>query len=101
MSVNFKKGGVLFSPINHWDLDDGNIVLIYQGSRGENPDLDFIIKYKAPNKRLRTPSHTHWIVDLIIKSELDPNTVCEFINEWIELYDLIEPFDSEIGRAHV
>ena len=44
MSVNFKKGGVLFSPINHWDLDDGNIVLIYQGSRGENPDLDFIIK---------------------------------------------------------
>jgi len=51
---------------------DGNVLAIYQGSRGGNPDLDFIVKYKKTNSKLRAPSHTHWIVDLIIKSEHSP-----------------------------
>ena len=72
MNLNFNKHGKLHTPITYWELEDGNTVVIYQGSRGANPDLDFIVKYKAPNKRLRAPSHTHWIVDLIAKKQCAP-----------------------------
>jgi len=99
MNLNFNKHGKLHTPITYWELEDGNTVVIYQGSRGANPDLDFIVKYKAPNKRLRTPSHTHWIVDLIIKSKFAPEDLCSFVKEWIEIYDVIEPFKNLEERA--
>ena len=100
MNFSFTKNGQIHNPIKYWELTDGNYLLIYQGSRGANPDLDFIVKYKGPNKRLRAPSHTHWIVDLISKSQHAPDEVCEFISEWIELYDKIEPFKSEEERKN-
>jgi len=59
MKLSFKKEGVEYNPINFWNLKDGNTLVIYQGSRGANPELDFIVKYKSNNTRLRAPSHTH------------------------------------------
>ena len=66
MKLEFTKKGIVHKPINSWELIDGNTFVIYQGSRGGNPELDYIIKYKAPNKRLRAPSHTHWIFDVLL-----------------------------------
>jgi hypothetical protein len=100
MNLTFKKGGVTHEPIRHWDLIDGNTLVIYQGSRGGNPDLDFIVKYKKPNSRLRAPSHTHWIVDLLIKSEYAPEEVKGFVTEWISLYDRVEPFRNREEREN-
>ena len=79
-------------------MDDGNIIAIYQGNRGTRPELDFVVKYLAPGKRLRAPSHTHWIVDLLIKAERHKESVKNFIQEWYELYDIIEPFKSNEER---
>ena len=56
----FNKKGVNHKPLQYWTTDKDTKVAIYQGNRGENPDLDFIVKYKEKGKRLRTPSHTHW-----------------------------------------
>jgi hypothetical protein len=98
MNLTFKKNGVIHEPINHWELTDGNYLVMYQGSRGMNPELDFIIKYKTHKSRLRAPSHTHWIVDLIVKTEYNPNVVKEFVTEWLELYELIEPFKTTEER---
>ena len=100
MNFSFNKKGVLHEPIKYWELVDGNVIIIYQGSRGANPDLDFIVKYKAPNKRLRAPSHTHWIVDLLAKSQYAPEEVCKFITEWIDLYDKIPPFSTGEERKN-
>ncbi len=61
------KNGPRVESLNQVKLSDGTIVAIFQGFRGENPDLDFIVKYKDPNQRLRTPTHNRWIVDLVIK----------------------------------
>jgi hypothetical protein len=79
-------------------LDDGNIISIYQGNRGANPELDYIVKYLAPKKRLRAPSHTHWIVDLLLKAEANKQMVKEFVEEWHNLYDTIESFKSDEER---
>ena len=51
--LQYNKKGELHVPIKYWKTDDITHVGIYQGSRGERPDLDFILKYKQEGKRLR------------------------------------------------
>ena len=75
-------------------MNDGTVVAIYQGFRGDNPDLDFIVKYKSPGQRLRTPSHTHWIVDLLVKCETSKTIVGEYITAMLNQYNQMEPFQS-------
>lgn len=90
--LTFRKGGVENIPLKYWTLRDGTMIAIYQGNRGANPELDFIVKYLSPGKRLRAPSHTHWIVDLLIKCENAKPQVLNFVNDWIRYYDIIHPF---------
>ena len=96
--LSFRKKGELFVPLKHWRTDSITEVAIYQGERGERPDLDFIVKYKEDGKRLRTPSHTHWIVDLLVKGSHSP--ICKvhylkiFIEDLIKIYDESTPFKS-------
>lgn len=91
--LTYKKNGQTHTPINFWILS--NITLaMYQGNRGQNPTLDFVLKYKETGKRLRTPSHTHWIVDLILKAEFNKSKVKEFVEDWITYYEIINPFNS-------
>ena len=92
--LQYNKGGELHVPIKYWSTDEVTHVGIYQGSRGENPELDFILKYKQDGKRLRTPSHTHWIVDLLVKCEFNKAIVLSYVNDLIALYDATTPFTS-------
>jgi hypothetical protein len=79
-------------------MDDITHIGIYQGSRGERPDLDFILKYKQDGKRLRTSSHTHWIVDLLVKAEFNKTIVLAYVNDLITIYDGTIPFTSVEDR---
>lgn len=88
------KNGPRVESLKQFELDDGTIVAMFQGFRGENPDLDFIVKYKEPGKRLRTPSHTHWIVDLVIKGEIHQLTTLSLVESLIKIYEDIEPFKT-------
>lgn len=97
--LSFNKNNETHQPINHWQLNCGNVIAIYQGNRGKHPELDFVLKYLAPGKRLRAPSHTHWIVDLLLKAEVNKELVKEFISEWVNLYESIEPFNSKEERS--
>jgi hypothetical protein len=97
--LTFKKGGIIHTPLNFFTMEDGKVVAIYQGSRGQRPELDFIVKYKKNIKtKLRAPSHTHWIVDLITKKNINQNLTLEFIKEWIILYEKIHPFQNQKER---
>jgi len=75
-------------------MDNGIEVAIYQGERGANPDLDFIVKYREPGKRLRAPSHTHWIVDAVIKGIWFNRQTSSYFDEWLRIYDVMEPFQN-------
>lgn len=92
--LTYNRKGVSHTPLLYWQTDDKTVVAIYQGVRGENPELDFIVKYKEEGKRLRTPSHTHWIVDLLVKCEFNKIIVLSYINDLIELYDNTVPVSS-------
>jgi hypothetical protein len=92
--LEFNKKGVTHKPIKYWKTDNVTEVAIYQGSRGERPDLDFIVKYREEGKRLRTPSHTHWIFDLLVKGESNKTELLRYVNDMIKLYDETTPFKS-------
>ena len=92
--LTFNKEGVNHKPIKYWTMQDGTYIAIYQGNRGANPDLDYVIKYLAPNKRLRAPSHTHWIVDLLIKAISNHVNAAEYVEDWLVRYEEMEPFSS-------
>lgn len=100
MDLSYKQKGskTRHEPLNYYRMVDGTVVAIYQGFRGENPDLDFILKYKESGKRLRTPSHTHWIVDLLVKADYNKDSVKEFINDMIGFYNDVTPFQNEEQR---
>ena len=92
--LNYNRKGESHTPLIYWETDDKTTIAIYQGVRGENPDLDFIVKYKEVGKRLRTPSHTHWIVDLLVKCEYNKEVVLNYVKDLIELYDNTVPVGS-------
>ena len=79
------KNGPRVESINEFTLNDNTIVAMFQGFRGSYPELDFIVKYKEPTKKLRTPSHTHWIVDLLVKAEFNKQLVRDFVQKYLDL----------------
>jgi hypothetical protein len=91
--LTYNKKGEVHTPLLYWQTDDKTTIAIYQGVRGENPELDFIVKYKEEGKRLRTPSHTHWIVDLLVKAERDKELLLSYVNNLILIYENSEPFN--------
>ncbi len=42
------------------------IVYVFQGNLSQ---FDIIIKYKKDGKRIRTPKHIHWVVDILMKMQ--------------------------------
>jgi hypothetical protein len=92
--LTYNRKGESYSPSLYWQTDEKTMVAIYQGVRGENPELDFIVKYKEDGKRLRTPSHTHWIVDLLVKAEHSKELVLSYIENLILIYDNTVPFKT-------
>ena len=92
--LTYNRKGESHTPRLYWQTDEKTTIAIYQGVRGENPELDFIVKYKEEGKRLRTPSHTHWIVDLLVKAEQSKELVLSYIENLILIYDNAVPFNT-------
>ena len=64
---------------------DGTLIGLFQGNRGMRPDLDFVIKILIPgnNKKLRPPTHTFWVVDLLLKIPQFRNEVKEIVQYYL------------------
>jgi len=79
-------------------LNDGTIIGIFEGNRGANPDHDILIKYHEKGKRIRTPKHIHWIIDLLIKKEHNKDLTLKFIKYLRNMYDRVEAFKDKEDR---
>ncbi len=75
---------------------DGTLVGLFQGNRGARPDIDFVIKILIPgfDKVLRPPTHTFWVVDLLLKIPEHKNEVRELVEYYINYYENTTPFSS-------
>lgn len=76
-------------------ISDGTVIGVFQGSRGENPDLDILIKYKEQGKNVRTPKHIHWVIDVLIKKEHNRKLTLEFVQYLRDMWERIEPFRNK------
>ncbi len=95
----FKRKGEEHNSIKEIKLADGTIIGVFEGNRGANPDHDILIKYKEENKRLRTPKHIHWVIDLLIKKEHDRELTLKFMRYLREMYDKVGAFASKEDRT--
>jgi hypothetical protein len=95
--LKFKKNNIVLQPIKYWEIDN-NLIAIYQGYRGDNPDLDFIVKYCSKNKRLRQPSHLHWVVDLLLKTNTNKSQTLNLVNDLLFVYDETNKFENIENR---
>ena len=95
---NYYKNGKMLQlrpyaeAIHTFKTGDGTIIAIFQGNRGDNPELDFRVKYlnNDPEARPVQLPHVDWVVDLLIKALLD---------YFITFYDTCKPFSSVADRA--
>ncbi len=86
----------LLKAFKTYKMKDGTLVGLFQGNRGVRPDIDFVIKILIPGdgKRLRPPTHTFWIVDLLLKIPQYKNEVREIVQYYIDYYEHTHPFSS-------
>jgi len=94
--LKYKKNGKEYKAFKEFKLSDGTIIGVFQGSFGQNPDLDMVIRYLCKGcKRLRTPKHIHWAIDLLIKKEHDQELTLEFVRYLRDMWDKIQPFRNK------
>jgi len=96
--MKFTREGKEHQAIKEIHLNDGTVIGVFEGSRGANPDHDILIKYQEQGKRLRTPKHIHWVIDLLIKKEHNRKLTLEFMKYLRDMYDKVEPFESKEDR---
>lgn len=97
--MKFKREGVEHNSIKEICLNDGTIIWVFEGNRGANPNHDILIRYKEQGKRLRTPKHIHWVIDLLIKKEHNRELTLKFMKYLRGLYDTVGAFKSKKDRA--
>lgn len=84
--------------IKEISLSDGTLIRLKQGDRGDNPDLDIVIRYKEVGKRQRTPSHIHWATDLLRKKEHNKELTIKFIHYLLGIWDKVDAFKTSEER---
>jgi len=99
MALRFKREGVEHTAIKEIKLNDGTIIAVFEGSRGHIPEHDILIKYQQEGKRLRTPKHIHWVIDLLIKEEHNRKLTLKFMKYLRGMYDCVEAFRSKEDRV--
>ena len=96
MQFSIRDGkGTKAHSFKEFVMKDGVKVGVFQGARGQNPDLDIIVKYQQPGKAVRTPQHLHWSIDLIIKKEHNKELTKKFIEYLLNMWYKVQPFKTK------
>lgn len=86
--------------IKEFKLNDKRnaIVWVYQGSKGDQRNLDIKVKYwdnLSKTKSGRTPKHIDWVIDILLKKEHNRELTLAFVKYLLDTYDRIEPFNTK------
>lgn len=66
---------------------------VYPGRKSESP-FDFIVKFREPNKRERTPAHVHLVVEMYVKHAYNPLLTLKLKDHILTMLSQIKPIDS-------
>ncbi len=79
---------------------DGTVIGMFQGNRGDKPELDFRVKILQPKpdaKPFLLP-HDEWVVDLLLKAQHYKDEVVSLLNYYLDFYDNCTPFPTPESR---
>lgn len=65
---------------------------VYPGRKPESP-YDFIVKFREPDKRERTPAHVHLIVEMYVKYAFNPQLTLKLREHLLSMLASIKPID--------
>lgn len=68
-------------------------IKVYPGNKPQSP-YDFIVRYKEPNKRERTPAHVHLIVEMYVKHAYNPSLTLKLKEHILEMFKNIRLANS-------
>jgi hypothetical protein len=88
--------------INVYTTEEGLKIGMFQGSRGQYPEIDFVLKILKPGveERLIPPPHSFWGVDLMMKIVEHNKEVIEILDYYINYYNSVVPFNTKDERAN-
>ncbi len=68
-------------------------IRVYPGGKQQSP-YDFIVKFKEPGKRERTPRHVHIIVEMYVKHAYNPSLTMRLRDHILKMFEHIQPVDN-------
>ena len=75
--IKIKKKNAYKTAIIQFEISD-YILYVFQGDLS---NYDILIKYSKSGKRIRTPKHVHWAVDVLIKMQGNENLTKKYLKE--------------------
>lgn len=72
-------------------VNDSYIIYVFKGSLSPN---DIVVKYSKNGKRIRTPKHIHWVIDMLLKEQKNHNDVITFLKCMQKTWDEIVGLES-------
>lgn len=66
-------------------------ILVYPGKKSPH---DFVVRFKEPGKRERTPAHVHVIVEMYVKYAYDPCLALKLRDHILQMMENIRPINS-------
>lgn len=73
---------------------------VVKGTKSQSP-WDFIVKFKQPGRRLRTPSHVHLIVELYVKEAHNRNLTHQLVSYLLQVFQQVRPINYYPPRFQV
>lgn len=70
---------------------DQYTVFVFPGTLSKN---DFIVRYYKKGTRIRTPKHIHWVTDILMKMQGNPELCKEFLKEMQEYWIKCKPLNN-------
>lgn len=88
--------------INTFTTDEGIKIGMFQGNRGQFPEIDFVVKILKPgiNEKLIPPLHSFWVVDLMMKIPDFNGEVIQILEYYIDFYGIVNPFQTPENRVN-
>jgi fructose-1,6-bisphosphatase len=88
--------------INIYTTEEGLKIGMFQGKRGQFPNIDYVVKILKPevNGKLIPPPHSFWVVDLMMKIIEHRKEVIEILEFYADFYNTVIPFNAPEDREN-
>ncbi len=71
---------------------NGVAIFVEKGRKPQSP-YDFRVRFREPNKRDRTPTHVHLIVEMYVKHAFNDKLTLELKNHILNIFSKIQPIN--------